>query len=74
VTLVQAAQDRYLAAAQGKRVESDIKEGDSVFLNTANLPDGYANVSAESTKLLVGGGIGGDRERSTESPGSRCLT
>jgi hypothetical protein len=47
--LVQAAQDRYGAA--DKRVESDIKEGDRVFLSTSNLPVGYANVSAESTKL-----------------------
>jgi hypothetical protein len=34
-------------------VESDIKEGDSVFLNTTNLLDGYANVSEDSTKLRL---------------------
>ncbi|KAH0607854.1 uncharacterized protein H6S33_001906 [Morchella sextelata] len=48
---LQNAQDQQSVTANASRHETTVKEGDSVFLNTKNLPLTYANVAVGSTKL-----------------------
>ena len=48
---LEAAQDAMVEIANRKRQPHSFKTGDRVFLDTSNLPIGYANVSSSSRKL-----------------------